>query len=238
MEWAAKETWNAGTIVTSPVFPMAGRALLVLGASVAPGRAAVYINEVADKGGGGACGDGDWVEVHNDGASAAAVGGYALYDQKGPDAADAYVFPAVAQLAAGAYSVYCTGAAHGRFGVGSFDVITLADAGGAVLSTAALDGDGEPGVALARRDDGTYAYTSSATPGAANVETPIVGRRQRLAAQDAAGDWFFGMHADGTTIAGSDPIARLDVAIAADDWASARPRPSPRRGAVSANVAS
>lgn len=191
-------------------------------AAVGGCRGSVLISEVAGKGSVGQCGGSDWVEIVNDGASPVDITGYALYDDSGPESAGTYVY-AARTLAAGAYYVVCVGGSF--FGVGAFDDISLADAAGIALDTAAMAGDADVGITYARTPSGAFASTATATPGSANVFSAVVGRADRIAAQNDAGEWFFGMDAGGETIVGSDPIIRLDATMAPGDWTYMQARP-------------
>jgi hypothetical protein len=111
------------------------------------------------------------------------LAGYVLHDDKGASNAGAFTFGAGATLAAGAFQVLCansqTGAGPG-FKVGGSDTVTLIDAGAAVVSTsgmlqdeAAPGGTAVAGMTWARDPASAYLYTSTATPGAANVLTTV-----------------------------------------------------------------
>ena len=134
------------------------------------------ISEVADKGTSNACpGKQDWVELHNTGSSAVSLAGYKLHDDRGPDDSKAYVFPRDREIKAGAYLVLCTGVddKSPMFKIGGSDTITLRNAAGAVVSRVGpLPGDGEFDFTWAYNSKTTvFAYTSTPTPGSANVFT-------------------------------------------------------------------
>ena len=195
-------------------------ARLVLLAAAA--RGAVIINEIADRGGGGACSASDWIELYNNGGSSVSLTGYVLHDSKGAGADDAYTFGSGASIGAGAYLVVCaSGTADGGavFGINPFDSVTLLDNSGAeVGATGAMTGDGgSPGVSYAW-NGGAYAYTSTATPGSANAFTAVVPRKTRLAEQEAKGAWFFGVESAGQQISGADAIVDFKVYMDTADY--------------------
>jgi len=163
------------------------RRIVVGAAWVGASSAAVRINEVADRGGGGACGGRDWVELANDGAADVALAGYVLHDAKGPTADDVYSFGADEVLPAHGFLVVCCSGTADRdvFGVNPFDSVHLLDASGSAVAAAGpMTGDGgSPGITYAW-DGAAYAYTATATPGDPNEFSAVVPRKARLKAQN------------------------------------------------------
>ena len=123
--------------------------------------------------------------------------------------------------AGGGFLVVCCSGTADRdvFGINPFDSVTLLDGvGAAVSATGAMTGDGgSPGVTYAW-DGSAYAYTSAATPGAANAFAPVVPRKERLRAQNERGTWFFGMDGRGETVEGFDPIVTMRIEMKLTHW--------------------
>ena len=134
--------------------------------------------QVADKGTSNACPDKqDWVELQNTGSSAVSLSGFKLHDSNGPEDSRTYVFGDRSALEAGAFLVLCN-AVDGddkspQFKIGGDDTITLLDAAGKVVSTSGqLQDTGDFNVTWAyNSESSSYAYTSTPTPGSANVFT-------------------------------------------------------------------
>lgn len=111
------------------------------------------------------------------------------------------------------------------------DEVTLMEPSGAVVSSTggSLDGRGDFDVSLAYDDSiGTYVYTASATPGAANIITAVTGIETEtdtsdtqedvkagLVAQNALGTQFFNMDQDGLPVEDGFP-AVVDLRMVMD----------------------
>jgi len=182
------------------------RALLLLVSSFATSSASnILINEVAYAGSiNGSCNGEDWVELFNSDSSSNAptsLENYILHDDKGPADDKAFTFPTGVSIAPGEYKVLCKGADF-AFGIGSTDTVTLVDTSGAVVSTSGpLPGTGDDSSSYALLgDEAEYDYTSTPTPGEANVFTAVdqIPREERLEAQNALGRDFFKMNDDGS----------------------------------------
>ena len=103
------------------------------------------------------------------------LSGFKLHDDNGPDDSRAYVFGDGSALEAGAFVVLCN-AVDGdgqspQFKIGGDDTITLRNAAGKVVSTSGqLQDAGDYDVTWAYNSkSSSYAYTSTPTPGSANV---------------------------------------------------------------------
>uniref|UniRef100_A0A6S8YZZ2 LTD domain-containing protein n=1 Tax=Chaetoceros debilis TaxID=122233 RepID=A0A6S8YZZ2_9STRA len=188
--------------------------LILLASSLATSSASnVLINEVAYKGSTvGSCDGEDWVELFNNDSSSStptSLDNYILHDDKGPADDKAYIFPTGVSIAPGEYKVLCKGADF-AFGIGSTDTVTLVDTNGAIVSTSgSLPGTGGDSASYALFDPAStgeigneagYEYTSTPTPGEANVITAIeqISREERLEAQNTLGRDFFKMNDDGS----------------------------------------
>lgn len=198
--------------------------LLILGAV----NGQVLISEIADKGSTGACTDGaDWLELHNAGMEPVDLAGYKLHDDNGSTDPSALTFSSSVTLAPNAYLLLCSGAADGpAFRIGGDDTITLLNPTGEELSSVTLpDTDSAFDVTYAwNATDGSYIYTTTPTPGAANTLTPIVVEtpqdiKDRLAAQNALGTQFFGMDGQGIKVSDAyDDVLDLYITMEADDY--------------------
>ena len=137
--------------------------------------AAIVVNEVADKGTSGQCNGGDWVELYNSGAAEQSIAAYVLHDDKGPSDKGAHTFPAGSKIAAGGYIVLCydkTGSNGVKFKVGGDDTVSLLDDKGSLLSTSGtLQDQGSSLTTWSRTSAGKYQYTTTPTPGKANIFT-------------------------------------------------------------------
>jgi len=214
-EYTTQPTPDAANVIVAPALPVVP----------ASSTSTVVISEVADKGTTGTCAGRDWVELFNPTASAVALAGYVLHDDKGAADGDSYTFPAGSSLSGGGFLLLCCADEAAvpvgpKFKVGGDDTITLLDSSGASVSTTgALPNSG--------KFDQTYsllptlaefAVTATATPAAANVITaPAVdwdAHAQALAAQNALGGDFFGMNGDGSVPANAmDHIIDLSVTM-------------------------
>jgi hypothetical protein len=141
----------------------------------------VVVNEVGDKGTFNICGgDGvtagaDYVELLNISPDQVDVSGFILSDDKGPEDADALVFPANSFIGAGEFLVLCKDAEGSfAFGIGGDDTVTLFDTNSDLVSTSGVLQDlGSTSLAYQRKVDGTYDYVDP-TPGEANVFPPPI----------------------------------------------------------------
>jgi hypothetical protein len=177
----------------------------------------VVINEVSDKGTTGQCQAQDWIELFNSGDTDVSLAGFVLHDDRDPTHQNVFTFPSDASIAAGAYHTLCCksidgplfaiGGARARVHVGGYDSVTLRDSAGAVVSTTGqLLNYGGLDITWARKDDGSYAYTTTPTFGAVNVftgenvatmEESKAKNLEELKAQNALGTSFFGMDENG-----------------------------------------
>ena len=195
-----------------------------VGFTTCVGAANVRINEVSDKGTSDVCDGSDWVELYNfDLSIAVDLTGFVLHDDGGPMDPDALIFPPSTILQPGDFLVVCAGGGgpelSAQFGIGGSDSITLRDAMGATVSSTgtSLDGSGDFDVTLAYNenettsDAGTYVYTATPTPGAANVITQlpapetVAQLKARLTAQNELGTKFFDMDSGGLPVDGGFP---------------------------------
>jgi len=108
-----------------------------------------------------------------------------------------------------------------QFKIGGTDEVTLLDLDGAVASTTGpLDGRGAVNVTYAFDGD-SFVYTTTPTPGAANVIVPLAApetkeeRRARLSAQNALGECFFDMDGGGLPVDCGFP-AVVDLRLSMD----------------------
>jgi len=210
---------------------------LALSASRAPlARAAVMINEVADKGSTGVCDGEDWVELFNSGSETVSLAGFVLHDDKGPQDSKAFTFPNSASIAAQGYLTLCCKSASGfQFKIGGDDTVTLLDADGAQLATSGpLPDDGADDKTWAYRgpSEDRYEYTTVPTFGEKNVfstqsspsQTPAPVKQTHaeklleLAAQNARGELFFGMDGNGLKVEGSESVVDLEITMAHQDF--------------------
>ena len=194
---------------------LAGRcALVVLAAQLLlQSQAAVVLNEVADKGSTGTCSGDDWVELYNNGGTSVALAGYMLHDDNGPTDPDAYTFAAGAQIPAGGFLLLCCNSVTElKFKIRGQDTVTLLDTTGSVVSSSGqLPGGGQGAFDKSYAFDGTsWAYTTTATPAAANVITAdSTSPMQRLIDQNALGEAFFGMDGNGLPVSGFEEVVDL-----------------------------
>lgn len=162
------------------------------------GSADIVISEISDQGSSSACGDKDWLELYNTAtvntthniSAAVDLSGYILHDDQGVNDTDAYTFPQGQQLAPGEYLVLCTEGSDPltslQFKIGGSDTLTLFNpATQEIVASVGPLPDGAE-----RAFDVTYAwnnadmtsnisslsyvYTSTPTPGQANILTPIM----------------------------------------------------------------
>jgi hypothetical protein len=132
----------------------------------------VFVNEVANTAVAGVCNAQDWVELINTGPSAVNLSGFILHDNRGPDNAEAFIFPSNFTILAGQIILLC-GSSPGNFvfGINAVDTVTLLDRNRNLLSTTgALPGFGTGTSTYQRTSNNTYQYASP-TPGLANFVT-------------------------------------------------------------------
>lgn len=207
---------------TRSVFVLAVALLLGMATTV---TAQVVISEVADKGSSGVCDGEDWLELFNSGSADVDLAGFVLHDDKGPEDEDAFTFVQAVVLTAGEYRLVCTGGDSSttpQFRIGGDDTVTLLDAVGDVVSSLGLldGGDSDVSYALDASTD-EYSYTTTPTPGTANIftdpETPAE-IKARLKLQNDEGTRFFGMDDRGLPVADAfDQILDLHVTMAPED---------------------
>ena len=182
----------------------------------------VRINELSNSGTSGVCDGNDWIELYLPATCAAALdlNGYVLHDEKGADDGKAFTFPTenstrFSLLNPGEYLLLCNDGpdpiASPQFGIGKSDELTLLDPSGAVVSsTGALQGLGYSDVSYAL-DEATdaFVYTSTPTPGEANVITAVPTEEEKVeemraswSAQNEMGTNFFNMDGKGMPVAG------------------------------------
>ena len=204
--------------------PCSGILLYFFCARLAVSFATVIISEVADKGSSDACPEKqEWIELHNNGATATSLAGAKIHDDNGPDDSSAYVFPADVIIESGAFLVLCcqVDSSSPQFKIGGGDTITFRDVDGLVVSSSGmLEDKGVYDLTWAYNEKtNAYQYTSTPTPGRANVFTenwPAV--RARLAKQHDDGEAFF----ESASVAAADrlpPVVELRLTLSAEDWA-------------------
>lgn len=192
-------------------------------------HAAILINEVADQGTADVCNGNDWIELLPSEDATVDLAGFVLYDDNGPNDADAYIFPSPTILNPGEHLLLCCKVEEGpQFGIGGSDTVTLADASGTVVSTTGpLQDRGVFGVSFAY--DATlqsYVYTTTPTPGFENEITPlsepsetVEQLRARLVAQNDLGMQFFNMDTNGLVIEGGyDEVVDLRIYMNPQLW--------------------
>lgn len=167
-----------------------------------PAVAAVRITEISDKGSAGVCAGEDWVELFNPSSSPVNLTGFTLHDDKGPDDSDAFHFlsaSSVTVINPTSYLLLCTrsdthpASISPQFKIGGTDTITLLDtAGNVVASSGVLAGLGKVNLTWAYTESGSFQYTTTPTPGHANViSADWASVRDRLTQQDVIGEDFF-----------------------------------------------
>lgn len=188
----------------------------------------VVISEIADKGSTGECGANDWLELHNQGAAAVDLSGYILHDDNGPLDQSAFTFPMDSSIDPDEYLLLCTQQEGGpQFKIGGDDTLSLVSTSNEVVDSVGPlpDTDSAVDVSYALNStDGSYIYTTTPTPGAANVLTPIVVEtadqiKARLAAQNDLGTRFFGMDGRGFPVADAfDDVLDLFITMEEADY--------------------
>lgn len=197
--------------------------------------AALRINEVADKGSSNACDGEDWIELFlppDSGTGPMNLSGHILHDDKGPDDAGAFLFPASTTISPGEYVLLCNGGVDPttspQFGIGGDDQVSLLDPAGLLISTTGpLGGRGEFDVSYAY--DGTSdtcIYTTSPTPADENSINPLPDpetveeMRVRLHEQNGMGTKFFNMDSNGRPLSegGFDDIVDLRMTMDSELW--------------------
>lgn len=148
------------------------------------------INEVAYGGSGeSTCNGEDWIELLNtDDAIVVNLTNYVLHDDKGKDDESAKTF-SNGTMAPGAFLVLCRDEDF-AFGIGSDDTVTLLGATGMRVNSVALTGAGNDEETYSYFD-GDYKYTTTPTPGKANVYTKPMTLEEKLRVQNDAGADFF-----------------------------------------------
>ena len=193
--------------------------------------ASVIISEVAAEGTSNACRDKqDWIELQNIGSKVMSLAGAKLINN-GPYDSSAYVFPSDVTIGSGAFLVLCCrmDSNSPQFEIDGGDTITLRDRDGWVNWVASSSGilkdkwtGWKAGYDLTWAYNGkinAYQYTSTPTPGRANVFTenwPAV--RARLAKQHNDGEAFF----ESASVAAADrlpPVVELRLTLSAEVWA-------------------
>ena len=204
-------------------------------AAASQAAAALRINEVADKGSSNACDGEDWIELFlppNLGAAPLNLSGYTLYDDNGPNDADAFLFPSSTTISPGEYILLCNGGVDPttspQFGIGGDDQVFLLDPTGLLISTTGpLGGRGEFDVSYAYdATSNSYIYTMSPTPGDENSINPLPDpetleeMRMRLQEQNEMGTAFFNMDRNGRPLleGGFDDIVDLRMTMDPDLW--------------------
>jgi hypothetical protein len=173
------------------------------------------------------------VELHNPTSSAVDLSSFVLHDSKGPSHTSAYEFPSPTSLPASSYLVVCCGQettdTGATFSIGGDDTIALVDGEWNPVSTPpTLPGGGQYDISysLVPGTGGTessYNYTSTPTPGEANVISAVVvvDHLPALAAQNDLGTDFFAFNNDGTAPdTGMAPIVDLHVTMTDADLAA------------------
>jgi len=159
--------------------------------------ASIILNEIAFKGSrDGTCGSEDWIELLNtDLVEAVDLTGYVLHDDEGKESEEAMVFPS-ATIAPGRYIVLCKERDF-LFGIGTDDTISLLDATGDLVDSVSLPGVGTDDETFAYVD-GEYEYTTTPTPGFANIYTERESMEEQLEAQNEEANSFFRANYDRT----------------------------------------
>lgn len=190
----------------------------------------VFISEVADKGSSGVCSGNDWLELHNAGSEAVDLAGYILHDDNGAQDVSAFIFPATdSTLLPDEYLLMCSQVEAGdlQFKIGGDDTISLVNtANETIASVGPLpDTDSAFDVTYAlNATDGSYLYTTTPTPGASNVLTPIVVEtpqqiKERLANQNELGTRFFNMDGNGFPVSDAmDTVLDLYITMEQADY--------------------
>lgn len=157
----------------------------------------ITITEIANRGSGEEqCNGEDWVELKNTLDTAIDMAGWKLYDDNGPDDEDAWTIPEGYSIDPGGYLVVCRDQEF-LFGIGSNDSITIADSSGVVVDAVALaEGGPDDGATYALFEDDEFKYTTTPTPGEANVLTEPVPLMTQFQDQNQAGNDFFSMEGD------------------------------------------
>ena len=151
--------------------------------------ASLVINEIAYKGSAeSTCDKGDWIELLNTGPDQLDLTNYKVHDNKGATNEDLYVF-ADTSISPGKFLVLCQDMDF-DFGIGYDDTITLLDATGMVVDSVTLPGTGNDDETYIHVD-GEYKYTTSPTPGEANIYVEPLSFEEKLKAQNVAGNKFF-----------------------------------------------
>ena len=135
------------------------------------------INEVSVTPITGVCNGLDYVELINNGTTAANLSGWLMHDKAGPTSENAFTFPSQFSLAAGEIRLICRNwFGSFAFDIDSSDTITLSNSAGVVVSTTGLITGG------IGSKSSSYTFTSSsnswiflaATPGSVNDVTPSI----------------------------------------------------------------
>ena len=137
--------------LTAALVSLVATSVNAASAAASSQAAALRINEVADKGSSNACDGEDWIELFlppNLGAAPLNLSGYTLYDDNGPNDADAFLFPSSTTISPGEYILLCNGGVDPttspQFGIGGDDQVFLLDPTGLLISTTGpLGGRGE-----------------------------------------------------------------------------------------------
>jgi len=235
------------TISSSSALPLAPL-LLVLAAAAASNvvHGEIIISEIADRGTPEVCNGQDWIELYNAADASVDLTGWVLHDDNGADHDNSFAFPVpdvdneanyTTELLPGSYLLVCTQLepfdVYPQFGIGGDDTLTLLDPAdnAPVASVGPLPDDASRrgfGVTYAwDPSKNEYSYTSTPTPGMANVLTPAVPAEDeaeetvdemeaRLQAQIQQGELFFNMDRRGYPVTGGyAPV--LDFYITMDD---------------------
>jgi Lamin Tail Domain/CotH kinase protein len=199
-------------------------------------------------------GGNDWLELYNTATGASEndtaafnLSGLILHDDQGVNDTSAYTFPQGQQLGPGEYLVLCMEGTNDpltspQFKIGGSDTITLYNPATQeiVASVGPLPDGAERSydVTYAWNNDldmaaimssslsslSYYMYTSTPTPGSANILTPILNEtveqiKERLSLQNSLGTQFFGMDDNGLPVADRlDEVLDLHLTMEQADY--------------------
>ena len=157
----------------------------------------IAITEIANRGTGeDHCNGEDWIEFQNILDTPIDMAGWKVYDDKGPTDEDAWVVPEGYIVDPGEYKVACRDQDF-IFGIGSDDTIGISDPNGIVVDAVTLpEGGPDDGATYALFENDEFRYTTTPTPGEANVLTEPVPLMTQFKEADEARLDFFSMEGD------------------------------------------
>lgn len=188
-------------------------------------EAPIILNEIAYAGSNGQCNGKDWIELFNSGSSEVSLLDYVLHDDRGGNSENAKKISNVT-IAAGELKVLCRDDDDGFvFGIGSSDIVTLLDSNGNLVSAVTLPGTGGKKQTYAYfPDTDEYKYTTTPTPGAANIQTDPKPLNEMYDEQNRAGADFFMAFPDGKSDVFADVVdIHVDMDTSSLDEIKERP---------------